>query len=49
MKKGVVEEEIALCDKLRFIPITLTDSNNNITNEYFWATMLEGSLACLWF
>ena len=33
MKKGVVEEEIALCDKLRFIPITLTDSNNNITNE----------------
>ena len=33
MKKGVVEEEIALCDKLRFIPITLTDINNNITNE----------------
>lgn len=33
MKKGVVEEEIALCDKLRFIPITLSDSNNNITNE----------------
>ncbi len=33
MKKGVVEEEIALCNKLRFIPITLTDSNNNITNE----------------
>ena len=33
IEKKWVEEEIALCDKLRFIPITLTDSNNNITNE----------------
>lgn len=33
MKKSVVEEEITLCNKLRFIPITLTDSNNNITND----------------
>lgn len=33
MKKSVVEEEITLCNKLRFIPITLTDGNNNITND----------------
>lgn len=33
MKKSVVEEEITLCNKLRFIPITLTDSNNNVTND----------------
>lgn len=33
MKKSVVEEEITLCNKLRFIPITLTDGNNNVTND----------------
>lgn len=33
MKKSVVEEEITLCNKLRFIPITITDSNNNIIND----------------
>lgn len=33
MKKSVVEEEITLCNKMRFIPITLYDSNNNITND----------------
>lgn len=33
MKKSVVEEEITLCNKLRFIPITLTDNNNNVTND----------------
>lgn len=33
MKKSVVEEEITLCNKLRFIPITITDSNNNIVND----------------
>ena len=32
-KKSVVEEEITLCNKVRFIPITLYDSNNNITND----------------
>ena len=32
-KKSVVEEEITLCNKLRFIPITLYDGNNNITND----------------
>ena len=33
MKKSVVEEEITLCNKLRFIPITITDSNNNVTSD----------------
>lgn len=33
MKKSVVEEEITLCNKMRFIPITLYDSNNNMTND----------------
>ena len=33
MKKSVIEEEITLCNKLRFIPITLYDSNNNITSD----------------
>lgn len=33
MKKSVIEEEITLCNKLRFIPITLYDTNNNITND----------------
>ena len=31
MKKSVIEEEITLCNKLRFIPITIT--NGNITND----------------
>ena len=33
MKKSVVEEEITLCNKMRFIPITLLDGNGNITND----------------
>lgn len=33
MKKSVVEEEITLCNKMRFIPITITDENNNIVND----------------
>jgi phage minor structural protein len=32
MKKSVVEEEITLCNKMRFIPITL-ESNGVITND----------------
>ena len=32
-KKSVVEEEITLCNKLRFIPITIYDTNNNIIND----------------
>ena len=33
MKKSVVEEEITLCNKMRFIPITLYDNDNNMTND----------------
>lgn len=33
MKKSVIEEEITLCNKMRFIPITITDANNNIVND----------------
>ena len=32
-KKAVVEEEITLCNKVRFIPITITDNNDNITSD----------------
>ena len=32
MKKSVVEEEITLCQKVRFIPITIT-SNNTVVND----------------
>ena len=32
-KKSIVEEEITLCNKLRFIPITIYDNNNNIVND----------------
>lgn len=33
MKKSVVEEEITLCNKVRFIPITITDNSNNVIND----------------
>ena len=33
IKKSVAEEEITLCNKLRFIPITLDDGNGNITSD----------------
>lgn len=33
MKKSVVEEEITLCNKLRFIPITIYGTNNAIVND----------------
>ena len=32
-KKSVIEEEITLCNKVRFIPITIYDTNNNIVND----------------
>ena len=32
MKKSVVEEEITLCNKLRFIPITI-ENNDTIVND----------------
>ena len=33
MKKAIIEQEITLCDKLRFIPVELYDSNNNLVND----------------
>lgn len=33
MKKSVVEEEITLCNQLRFIPIKITGNNNQVINE----------------
>ena len=33
MKKSVVEEEITLCSKMRFIPISIYDANNNLVND----------------
>ena len=32
-KKSVIEEEITLCNMMRFIPITLVDGGGNITNQ----------------
>lgn len=32
MKRSVVEEEITLCNKLRFIPITITDGENVVND-----------------
>lgn len=42
MKKGVMEEEITLCNKVRFIPITITDINNNIINDGIGLVSVEG-------
>ena len=33
MKKGVILQEITLCEKMRFIPIELYDVNNNLVND----------------
>lgn len=33
MKKSVIEEEITLCNKMRFIPIEIYDSNDNLVND----------------
>lgn len=33
MKKSVVEEEITLCNKIRFVPVTLRDSEGNISSD----------------
>ena len=33
MKKSVIEEEITLCNKMRFIPITIYDDEGNIAND----------------
>lgn len=42
MKKGVMEEEITLCNKVRFIPITITDNDNNIINDGIGLVSVEG-------
>ena len=44
MKKSVVEEEITLCNKLRFIPITITDSNDNIVNDGIGLVSVGGDI-----
>lgn len=41
-KKSVVEEEITLCNKLRFIPITIKDGNGNITNDGIGLVSVSG-------
>lgn len=33
MNKAVVESEITLCNSVRFIPITITDSEGNVAND----------------
>lgn len=33
MKKSEIEEEITLCGKMRYIPVTIKDSQGNITND----------------
>ena len=33
MKKSVVEEEITLFGKMKFVPVTTRDSNNQIIND----------------
>lgn len=33
MKKGVITEEITLCNKMRFIPIELRDSNDELVSD----------------
>lgn len=42
MKKGVVEEEITLCNKMRFIPITITD-NGTVVNDGIGLVAVGGS------
>ena len=43
MKKSVVEEEITLCNKVRFIPITITDSNDNVVNDGIGLVSVAGT------
>lgn len=42
MKKSVVEEEITLCNKLRFIPIEIYDSNDNLVNDGIGLVSVSG-------
>lgn len=43
-KKSVVEEEITIANKLRFIPITLTDDDGNITNDGIGLVSVAGGV-----
>ena len=33
IKKSVIEEEIIICNKLKFLPVTITDSFGNVVND----------------
>lgn len=46
-KKSVVEEEITIANKLRFIPITLTDDDGNITNDGIGLVSVAGGVTTL--
>ena len=41
MKKSVVEEEITLCSKMRFIPITITDSGSVVNDGIGLVSTIE--------
>lgn len=41
-RKSVVEEEITIANKMREIPITIYDNNNNITNDGIGFVALDG-------
>ena len=42
MKKSVIEEEITLCERMRFIPITIYDNDNNIINDGIGLVSVSG-------
>lgn len=42
MKKAVVEEDITLSSKMRFIPIKLTDSSGNVTSDGIGLVSVKG-------
>lgn len=44
MKKSVVEQEITLCGKVRFIPITLTDNGGNVTSDGIGLVSVAGGI-----
>lgn len=41
-KKSVIEEEITLCNKMRFIPIEIYDNNNNLVNDGIGLVSVSG-------
>ncbi|WP_304068662.1 phage tail spike protein [Megamonas hypermegale] len=48
MKKSVVEEEITLCNKLRFIPITITNESGEIVNDGIGLVSVGSEDATTW-